>query len=560
MSVEVALETPLANALSNVVQTKLSEVGWSTGGLDDSALSEYIILMLVNGKTQEQIATELATDLLNLEPGDSAGVDFAAWLFQQVDSLNRELNGISIQGAANVQDQNSIHFSTNSGQISGGDVHSSRETSSADTEMGDAVETPRDGPMYVVQCFTDYQPVLTLSHRPTGPKSMRTGKSNLSGGRRMMGQISKAMDRSGDSVLHRVRPQQGTERVNTHNRPPPKGPRADLGRPQRPSPNGRIVGGINRNQPNGVKGAGIMPQVTPQQQMAMLQLLEQQAQMMSQIMGPQQQQMLMTGVQPVMNSAFQNGPRMPNQQSGKSLFERIDQKAQRGTGGNFHHQNHAEFQNQGHGNNVSAPSSSAEADISSSMEVESSQPQPKESIADTVCKFNLTCTKKDCQFAHQSPAAPPGRTIDVHDICPFGAACKNHKCVARHPSPAQKTSYQHTQECKYFPNCTNPSCPFQHPTMPICRNGADCNREGCKFTHVKANCKFNPCLNRSCPYKHIEGQQRGTYGDKVWTAEDKEHVSERKFVPDGVGEEELIVPEGQQAVSQAPSLPAEVVT
>ena len=56
MAVEVALNTPLAEALGNVVQPKLTEVGWSTGGLDDSALTEYIILMLVNGKTQEQIA------------------------------------------------------------------------------------------------------------------------------------------------------------------------------------------------------------------------------------------------------------------------------------------------------------------------------------------------------------------------------------------------------------------------------------------------------------------------------------------------------------------------
>lgn len=147
MAVEVVLETPLANALSNVVQTKLSEVGWSTGGLDDSALSEYIILMLVNGKTQEQIATELATDLLSLEPGDTAGVDFAAWLFQQVESLNRELNGVSIQGAAAQQGQG-VQTSAGGGQVSGVEVQSGGDTSSADTEMGDtAAEAPKDGVM-----------------------------------------------------------------------------------------------------------------------------------------------------------------------------------------------------------------------------------------------------------------------------------------------------------------------------------------------------------------------------------------------------------------------------
>ena len=388
---------------------------------------------------------------------------------------------------------------------------------------------------------------------------MRGGKSSAPGGRRLMGQISKAMDRSGDSVLHRVRRQQGTERINTHSRQPPKGPRADLGRPQRPSPNGRVGGVIRGNPPQSMGGTG-MPPMTPQQQLAMMQMLEQQAQMMSQILGPQQQQILMSGVQPAVNPTFQNG--MMNPQAGKSLFDRIEQNPQRTNGGNFR-QNHSGFQQQAQGQSSFAQPSSAEADISSSMEVESSQPQSKESPADTVCRFNLACTKRDCQFAHQSPAAPPGVTVDVHDTCPYGAACKNRKCVARHPSPAQKAEFQTTQECKFFPNCTNPACPFQHPTMPMCRNGADCNREGCKFTHVKANCKFNPCLNRNCPYKHIEGQQRGTYGDKVWTANDgteKEHVSERKFVPDELGEEELIVPEGQRAVSQAPSFAAEVVT
>lgn len=88
--------------------------------------------------------------------------------------------------------------------------------------------------------------------------------------------------------------------------------------------------------------------------------------------------------------------------------------------------------------------------------------------------------------------------------------------------------------------------------MPMCKNGADCNREGCKFTHVRIMCKFNPCLNPECPYKHAEGQKRGKYGDKVWTAEqEKEHVSERKFIDDNMGEEELVVGEPAEAAEGA---------
>lgn len=90
MSVEVALQTPLAHALNAVIQPKLIEVGWSTGGDDDSALSEYIILMLVNGKTQEQIAAELSGDLLNLGPDDPGARDFSQWLFEQVELLKSQ--------------------------------------------------------------------------------------------------------------------------------------------------------------------------------------------------------------------------------------------------------------------------------------------------------------------------------------------------------------------------------------------------------------------------------------------------------------------------------------
>jgi hypothetical protein len=88
MTSEVVLGTPLADSLQTSVQQKLAEAGWSTGGLDDSALAEYILLMLVNGKTQDQIASELSNELLGLAPEDTGGIEFTAWLFHQVAVLN----------------------------------------------------------------------------------------------------------------------------------------------------------------------------------------------------------------------------------------------------------------------------------------------------------------------------------------------------------------------------------------------------------------------------------------------------------------------------------------
>ena len=151
---EVTLGTPLAEALSNVVQPKLVEVGWSTGGLDDSALAEYIILMLVNGKTQEQIAAELSNDLLNLGPDDSGAIDFSRWLFEQVEILNSQLSGATISepGPAARPPQGQAIPSYSEQEEARAARRNSRQSGSAgsqDAEMGDATEGTPEGSVYV---------------------------------------------------------------------------------------------------------------------------------------------------------------------------------------------------------------------------------------------------------------------------------------------------------------------------------------------------------------------------------------------------------------------------
>ncbi len=385
-----------------------------------------------------------------------------------------------------------------------------------------------------------------------------------SGNRRLIGQISKAMDRSSEPVLHRIRLQQGTERIS---RLPPKGPRVDLNRSQRAAPTVRQIA-----MPMGVMQhnlRGHQMQMTPSQHMQMLAMYEEQARMMSQILSPQNQRNFMPGIpQPVINPHFQNGAHYLPPQQGRSLFERVEANPQRQNGPFMERQQQhgGPTQPKIHPVNQTDSVTSTEAHdkstdngILSPMEVESSPKNTSGPSPDTVCKFNLACTKKDCIFAHQSPAAPPGTTIDVNDHCPFGAACKNRKCVARHPSPSQKISHQAEQDCKFFPKCTNPLCPFRHPTMPMCRNGADCTLEGCKFTHIKTMCRYNPCLNAACEFKHVEGQKRGVFDDKVWVAtQEAEHVSERKFVDDAVEGEVLILPANR--ASRHSSVGAEVVT
>jgi hypothetical protein len=537
MPVEIALNTPLADALNSAIQPKLAEVGWGSGGADDAALAEYIVLMLVNGKTQEEIATELSGELLGLGTDDPGAREFARWLFEQIDQLNAQYN---VTAAAQPAEE-----------------EGAMETTLDDTAMGGNFDADmnvlEDGPAQL-NAYDPKAPIRTDEHlltpsRPTGPKAMRSG-SGMRGGRekRLMGQITRAMDRSHEPVLHRVR-LTSLERIS---RTPPVGPRMGVGRqPRIASSRGASVaagvaamGGIHgasqgvhggMNGMNGMSGMSgmngmngmngwMMPGQQQHAQMDIYAMLQQQSRMMQQM----QQQMMMQQGGAGSNSGF-------SANQGKPLSDRIQRPHNGFRRGGGHHQSSP----------ASQPPEAAKAETDGTgegedveMSLDKREPaNPEESI----CKYNLRCTNKDCKYAHQSPAALPGTAVDVKDVCSFGAACKNRKCVGRHPSPATKAAHQGEQDCKFYPNCTNPQCPFRHPTMPPCRNGGECKVPNCKFTHIKTMCKYHPCTNRFCPFTHEEGQ-RGTFQDKVWTAEDakEDHVSERKFVDDKAPEDVII--------------------
>lgn len=95
MAVELAVGTPLAEALNTAVHNKMLEVGW--GSEDDTSLAEFIVLMLVNGKTEDQIASELASDIL---PEGEGTQEFAHWLFEQVRLLQDGGPASAAQGQA----------------------------------------------------------------------------------------------------------------------------------------------------------------------------------------------------------------------------------------------------------------------------------------------------------------------------------------------------------------------------------------------------------------------------------------------------------------------------
>lgn len=474
MAPQVDAGSPLAQAIQNAAQSKLIESGWVVEE-NDTTLSEYVVMMLVQGKDADGVKAELGGDLLGVGEDDPGVAEFAQWLFSHVESISAPAEqqpqlaapaaAAAQNGAADFQQQ----------------VEQQTATQAGDSAMDD-VAPAVDGNV------------------PTGPKSMRDGTAARGRGRggRMLGQMNSHMNRDqAPDPLRRIKGAAGGQhgRIDAHaGRDAPRGPRGGRG-----AANGmqRMMNGRGGHQMNPMM-PNPMGNMSPQQSYEFMQMLQASA------------------------AFFQSGGQLPvqspgfNMQNPRPLSDRVGKKP--GFKGR-----QQQAQNQG-----DAASESGGMDID------------KGSPFDTLCRFNLKCTNPTCHFAHQSPAAPPGQTLDMNDTCDFGPACQNPKCVGRHPSPSQRQTHKQEVDCKFAPHCANPQCPYRHPDMPPCRNGADCSVPGCKFSHSKIMCRYTPCTKPNCPFKHAEGQ-RGVFKDKVWTPGTSDRFAELKGT-DGSGEE-LILPQ-----------------
>lgn len=512
MAIELELNTPAADALQNAVQSKLVELEWATGQ-EDAALAEYIMLSVASGKAQDEITAELANDFLSLDPSDANVVGFVSWLMPQAEQASN--GGVS----AAPQGQETIAEFT--------------DGTNQDADMDDATSSVQDGGMYAKSSPTVLETHLANNIiRPTGPKSMRNGGKTR--GNSMLTHMNKAMDRrTTDSPLHKIRGGAGVG----------KGARGAAPRGPRGNANGH---GMNMNaQQLQQLGNMAQPMSNPMMNMGGQNMNMDPAQMMAMM------QMFM-GQQPQMAGNF--GGQM---NGGKSLFDRVSGRGRgRGRGGRG-----GSYSDRGQSASQQGDGASDAMDLTSEVDGASANGNNLDP-ANTLCRFNQRCTKPDCAFAHASPAAPPYANIDMGVECSFGIKCKNHKCVGKHPSPASAQK----EVCRFYPNCTNPVCPYDHPKGAApCRNGADCKVEGCTFFHSQTPCKFRPCTNPSCPYKHEEGQKADTNvskgGNKIWVnpeieGGEKAHVSERKFVDNTATTEELILP-GKAEEAQQQQAPAE---
>ncbi|KAI7045876.1 hypothetical protein KC327_g9962 [Hortaea werneckii] len=463
---QIEANSALAQTIQSAAQAKLMEAGWAAEE-NDTTLSEYVTMMLVNGQDFQRVQAELGGELLGVGEDDPAVADFTRWLFEQAQALT---------GPQQQQQQEPDPGAT------------TQEPQVQDDMQGQSMEQDEmmgEGP--------------SADGIPSGPKAMRNGDGTRGGrggrGGRMLGQMNRNMDRTSDDPLRRIKgAASGAGRIDAHAARAPRGPRG-----------GNVANGVQRMM-NGRGGAAMAGQMNPMMpqgqsgpmggmdagtQMQFMQMMEMQAQMMAQMMGQ-------NGQSPQGAGGFRGG------RGGRPIADRLGGK--RG-GGKFQGKEKKEGTEDGEDTAMSLDKPLTDTDRSPPFS--------------TMCKFNHKCLNPECPFAHQSPAnTRPGITLDMNDTCAYGAACKNPKCLARHPSPAQRA--QHTKsevDCKFFPNCSaGAMCPFRHPDTRPCRNGADCKVEGCPFAHSSIACRYNPCTRPDCPYKHAEGQKRGKYEDKVWTA------------------------------------------
>lgn len=539
----------LAAQIQSAVQPKLMENGWVVEE-NDTTLSEYVTMMVVNGKDLQGVMSELGGDLLGVGEDDPAVGEFARWLFEQARSLAQpQEQSQPQQEAPQTQDTNMDDSAAASGDapyvnnshyfIGGRDAQHAHGNRLNQAQM--YFQAQRFYYLQQQQQLYYNQQLTYGSHRPTGPKSMRNGNAGPRGGRggRMLGQMNRNMDRSElPENLRKIRGAAGIQagRIDSHSNRAPRGPRGNAN-----MANGiqRAMNGGRGAHHNNMNGGGMMAnnQMNPQQQMQLMQMMEMQANILTQMMSTNGGQM----------GGMNNG-------GGRGGFQARGGRGGRGNnaqsrGGHAPpapkvlHAENGKMPLGALSSSKPIPANNATADSMDLDDSGANRPQPKFS---TMCRFNQACTNPSCDFAHQNPTSTTPVSVDMNETCTFGVACKNFKCTARHPSPAgsaQGGAGGAAQlDCKFWPHCTNASCPFRHGNGAApCRNGPDCAVEGCTFAHSKIACRFHPCTNSRCTFKHEPGQKAGgASGGKTW--------SKGRFETEE-GKEELILP-GQQLPGQ----------
>jgi len=133
-------------------------------------------------------------------------------------------------------------------------------------------------------------------------------------------------------------------------------------------------------------------------------------------------------------------------------------------------------------------------DLNQTVEL-SKSPDPDSAPVKVRCRFWPNCELGDsCRYHHPTvmcrvfPKCKFGDNCAyIHPPCKFGAQCLNIACVYSHAHAKGRRaslplSTPKQQRCMFFPNCSNPVCPFLHVKMP-CRFGSRCMKKQCEYDH-----------------------------------------------------------------------------
>ncbi|ANB14071.1 mRNA-binding protein NAB2 [Sugiyamaella lignohabitans] len=173
-----------------------------------------------------------------------------------------------------------------------------------------------------------------------------------------------------------------------------------------------------------------------------------------------------------------------------------------------------------------------------------------------LCKYADRCINKACPCGHPTPANDNAKVTQL-EWCADSKNCQNVECDKAHPSgslvrvPAPLPTERSLETCKFGARCTNTNCRYRHPTSPVlCRDGAECTRIDCMFTHpTQEMCRFGVnCRKYNCRFQHPEGH--GTTS-AVWVKDQKNtgSTSERQFAESEDQVMETIIPAAEQPAS-----------
>ncbi|KAA1084439.1 hypothetical protein PGT21_027954 [Puccinia graminis f. sp. tritici] len=168
---EIVMQTPAAKKLEAEVQRKLAEYSYSTA--DDVVMAEYVVVMLANAKTPDQITAELS-ELIGEDMYDPA---FTTWLFEEVARQYGIPQTNSNPPLSPTETQDNKSFSANNNNNNNNNDNDNDNHQSLN-DAGDKIQTVNDSRDH--QQINNYNrpgPIKRAVH-PTNPNRPITHSNN----------------------------------------------------------------------------------------------------------------------------------------------------------------------------------------------------------------------------------------------------------------------------------------------------------------------------------------------------------------------------------------------